>query len=102
MYLENNWNWEEKYPVVRVSFDTTFSKREELEEFIVSIQEKYAKEFEVKLNSKHVGLRNINLIEGIYQKTGRKVVLLIDEYGKPILDNIEKREIAEEIREVLE
>lgn len=44
----------------------------------------------------------------IYKKSGRKVVLLVDEYDKPILDNIDKKEIAgvgaptpEEIREVL-
>ncbi len=41
------------------------------------------------------------LIYKINKKAGKKVVLLIDEYDKPILDNIEKREIAEEIREVL-
>jgi hypothetical protein len=35
------------------------------------------------------------------QKTGQKVVVLIDEYDKPILDSIHKPELAMEIREEL-
>ncbi|MDQ7009975.1 MAG: AAA family ATPase, partial [Candidatus Gracilibacteria bacterium] len=36
-----------------------------------------------------------------YLKTGKKIVVLIDEYDKAILDNINKTEIAVEVREEL-
>ena len=41
------------------------------------------------------------LIEDLYKKYGQRVVVLIDEYDKPILDNIDNIEIAENIRKVL-
>ncbi|MEN3014674.1 MAG: AAA family ATPase [bacterium] len=37
----------------------------------------------------------------MYLKFNKQVVLLIDEYDKPILDNIETPDIAKEIREIL-
>ncbi|MEY4504856.1 MAG: hypothetical protein RL154_1153, partial [Pseudomonadota bacterium] len=41
------------------------------------------------------------LIHKAYQKHNQRVVVLIDEYDKPILDNIENPEIAREIRDEL-
>jgi hypothetical protein len=41
------------------------------------------------------------LIYKTYQKYGQKVVILIDEYDKPILDNIENTKVAREMRDVL-
>jgi len=43
------------------------------------------------------------LIEKAYYKYNKKVVVLIDEYDKPILDNIEKEnlDVAKENRELL-
>jgi hypothetical protein len=43
----------------------------------------------------------ITLIEELHAKYGRKVAILIDEYDKPILDNIGKPELAEAIRKTL-
>jgi len=43
----------------------------------------------------------ISLIQAVYEKYGKKVVILIDEYDKPILDNITDRENALTAREVL-
>ena len=41
------------------------------------------------------------LIESLYEKYGQRVVVLIDEYDKPILDNIDDMETAEANRKVL-
>jgi len=41
------------------------------------------------------------LIYKTYKKYGQKVVILIDEYDKPILDNIENTEVAREMRDGL-
>ena len=41
------------------------------------------------------------LIRGIYKNTGKRVVILVDEYDKPIVDFLDKPEIAEGNREVL-
>jgi len=76
LYLENNWNWNEKYPVIRISFDTTFKNAEELNEYIKVIQDKYAKNYQVKLHPKHIGTRMMKLIENISEKTNKKLVLI--------------------------
>jgi len=41
------------------------------------------------------------LIENIYEKYQQKVVILIDEYDKPILDNITDKKTALIAREIL-
>ncbi len=41
------------------------------------------------------------LIQELHHKTGQRVVVLVDEYDKPILDNITDPEIASELRDSL-
>jgi len=43
----------------------------------------------------------INMIEGLHEKCGKKVVILIDEYDKPILDRLADIETAEANRDIL-
>ena len=42
-----------------------------------------------------------NLIEKLYGKSGQKVVVLIDEYDKPLLDQLTDMKIAKANREIL-
>ena len=37
----------------------------------------------------------------IFKKTNKQIVFLVDEYDKPIIDNLDKPEIAKEMREEL-
>ena len=103
LFLENNWNWEEKYPVIRFDFsEQKVKSTEELEEFL---------NFKIKENAKRLGVEIetgryyytafMELITKTAETKKKQVILLIDEYDKPILDNIENREKAKEIREVL-
>lgn len=48
-----------------------------------------------------ISLRFENLIENIYEKTGRKVVILIDEYDKPLLDIEENEEMFDKHQRTL-
>ncbi len=41
------------------------------------------------------------LIHNVYKKYNQKVVVLIDEYDKPILDNVDTPDVALECREIL-
>ncbi|MEI8171520.1 MAG: ATP-binding protein [Rhodoferax sp.] len=103
---ETRWDWTKKHPVIRVSFsDGVLQNRAELDQRILDI---------LRLNREALGLqlppglpeRDIagnfsDLIRQAHRKTGQRAVVLIDEYDKPILDNITNSAVALEMREGL-
>jgi hypothetical protein len=103
LVIEDKWNWEETYPVIRIDFAEAQVKNadeleKELKATIIETGRKYGYEY----NKEYTINRNLRLlIEGIYEISKKQVVILVDEYDKPILDNIEKREEADRIREEL-
>ncbi len=102
LYLENHWNWSVRYPVIHISFGAgVIRSTEELLETIDYILRRNAEQEKLSLSEKLYNKRFEELIVKLHQKYSRPVVILIDEYDKPILDNIENRELALEIRENL-
>lgn len=102
LYLEKHWDWSVKHPVIYISFGAGVHRTvEELVETQQIIVEEHARNYGVTLHYHHVKNRFMELIKSLHQKYGEKVVVLIDEYDKPILDNIERPEVAAEIRESL-
>ena len=82
--LETEWK---EYPVFHLDFNgKNFTSATELvdtiETFIAQQEEKYGK----SLLAKTFGDRIAYVFEKAHEKTGRRVVVLIDEYDKPLLD----------------
>lgn len=93
----NNW---ETYPVLHFSFSTLSYKDLGLKKALNQAVNLKAAEFQVTLEREGLGQRFQELI----QKLGsgeKKVVLLIDEYDKPLIDYIDQQEQAEENRSTL-
>ena len=100
LLIEEQWNWEVTYPVIKISFSGGIHSKADLEADLLYI---------LKSNEKRLGLECENrvrpqhffaeLIEKAYEKYRQKVVILIDEYDKPILDNIENIPEALAIRD---
>ena len=102
LYLEESWDWSKKYPVVYISFGAGVHRSvEELQNTFQEIFLEHEKFYQVKLTYPSIKGRFKELIEILVEKCNQKVVVLIDEYDKPILDNIHKPEVAAEIREEL-
>jgi hypothetical protein len=103
LYIEEKWNWEESYPIIRIDFSKTQVRDEkELEKELRATIIETGKRYRYKYNKEYTINRNLELlIERIYEGSKKQVVILIDEYDKAILDNIEKKEEVERIREVL-
>ncbi len=102
LYLEKNWDWSQVYPVIRISFgEGVIETVEVLDKTIASLLSRCASEYKVKLEEELLNLRFMELIMKVSKEHNQKVVVLIDEYDKPILDRIEEKEIAIKIRDKL-
>jgi hypothetical protein len=102
LYLEKDWDWNVEYPVIDISFGGgVFENRKILDKTIQSILNKHALNNNLKLTEDNVHLKFRELIQHLSAKHNQRVVILVDEYDKPILDNIEQPDIAIDIREGL-
>ena len=103
LYIYDKWDWETTYPVIKISFGAGVVKS--LDELDDTIQEL------IEINEKRLGLECINntkhkkclgeLIRTAYEKYNQKLVILVDEYDKPILDNVTDKNLSKEIRDRL-
>lgn len=102
LYAEKHWDWSVRYPVLRFSFGSGVLGS--LSDLGQSLHEQLTY-YETRLNLPALfpdaRSRFKSLIYRLSEKTGQRVVILIDEYDKPILDRIEQPDIAREIREGL-
>ena len=102
LFLENNWNWDEQLPVLHISFGSgIFKDTDSLNSRFNYILSRFSEKYNVTLTEKNISDRFDELVRKISEKLNEKVVILIDEYDKPILDNIDKPSSAIEIRECL-
>ncbi|MFA9500660.1 ATP-binding protein [Mannheimia sp. E30BD] len=96
LYAEKHWDWGKKYPVIRISFGTNVTFDEE--RLIQILNEKLEELEEIHGLSEKSHLseaaRFQRIIKHIYTQTEQKVVVLVDEYDKPILDNLSTPEQA--------
>jgi len=100
LYIEEKWNWEEIYPVIRISFAKDIRRKEDLRNRIrEEIEKNYERNGEeMEEGKKDEGSLLERLVIKINKKKRKQVVVLIDEYDKPILDVIEDKKEAEEVR----
>ncbi|RTK99794.1 MAG: hypothetical protein EKK57_08695 [Proteobacteria bacterium] len=104
LYLEDNWDWGVTYPVIHFDFgaSSAYQSKETLLDIIWQTLLESAKEYKVEINQNLTyGSAFQQLIRNIADKHKQKVVILVDEYDKPILDNITNLDIAIELREML-
>jgi hypothetical protein len=96
---KSDYAWE-KYPVVSIDFSRKKAEnKEDLKGFILHQLKNIANKYGVSLERDQYDEAFDELLtklSGI-----NKVVILIDEYDKPIIDNIENKELAVELREIL-
>ncbi len=74
---------------------------QDLEIRFSSILKRHQEQAQLELQEMDLRERFAELIRKLFESTGQGVVILVDEYDKPILDNIEKPETAVAIREEL-
>jgi len=94
-----DYAWE-KHPVVRIDFSKEKAEnKDDLKGFILYQLKNIADKYGISLTRDKYYEAFDELLTQLSQIN--KVVILIDEYDKPIIDNIENKELAVEFREIL-
>ncbi len=94
--LEKEWK---EYPVLHFDLSLSHSvSKDTLERYLANLISINEKRLGVEISEGDINIRIQNLIECLYEKTGKQVVVLIDEYDAPIL-NVINRDSLEDIRD---
>jgi hypothetical protein len=102
LYLENNWDWSVSYPVLHFDLGIGLvQSKTELEVKLNSFLDAYFVQHQLNNQYNEISLKFNALIELLANKYQLPVVVLIDEYDKPILDNITNLPVAIEIKNSL-
>ena len=92
-----------KHPVLH--FDMSAAKHmdtKQLDDYLDYLLLPYEKQFGTEENKdKAPNIRFANIVKAAYEQTGRKVVLIIDEYDAPLLDVVHEEEQLPELRNVM-
>ena len=93
--LETEWN---TYPVFHVDFNgSDFTQEGVLEIVLEDYVEKWEKQYHIQANKElGIGLRFRDILEAVHKQTGRRAVVLVDEYDKPILDVLDLNSTLED------
>jgi len=88
LWIENKWNWAKTHPVIHISFNAIGYKTLGLEQALYDILTEIAQKNNIQLFKEAYDQRFRELIEKMGQL--QKVVLLLDEYDKALIDYLTK------------
>lgn len=99
LYIDGvDWKWE-AYPVLRLDLNTEkYYEEGLLDAAIDNLFSKWENLYDVELKAGSASSRFQNIIEAAHRKTGKQVVILVDEYDKPLVGNINDDRLFEHFR----
>ena len=100
LYIYDKWDFE-KYPVIKIDWSGDFKTMESTKKEAIKILRDNQENLEIECFEETPDICFEELIQKAYKKYKKPVVILIDEYDKPILDNIENPKRAIENRDFL-
>ena len=92
LYIYDKWKFEE-YPIIRISFSTLAYENNLLDYAIKKSLIEIAASYQIELKNEILKEQFKELIENLHQKHEKGVVILIDEYDKPLIDYLNKDDI---------
>ncbi len=102
LYIEDKYDFSQTFPVIEINFAGAMQTKEGIRQVFNGILKSNQKILGVKCD-KELDPANClkELIELTYDKYNKKVVVLVDEYDKPILDNITNQAIRDYAKDEL-
>ena len=98
--LEKDWI---QYPVLHLDLNgIAYNSDDVLDQVLNDKLCDWEAEYGITATSTVPGLRFQNIIDAAYESTGHKVVILIDEYDKPIVDNLVNPELVDNFKKTLQ
>jgi hypothetical protein len=103
LFAHDRWDWSVRYPVVRLSFaEGVLRGREELDRHIADQLRINQETLDLPCPQEmSLGACFGELLRQAHARFGQRAVVLVDEYDKPILDNLDRPDTAREMREGL-
>jgi len=100
LYIYDKWKWEKSYPVIRISFAKDIRSKQDLKEkMYYELRKNYIwNKLEMPKEIRDESILLEELIMRISERERKQVIVLVDEYDKPILDVIDNAKEAEEVR----
>ena len=99
LWIQDQWDWTKQHPVVHISFSSIGYKELGLEKAIENRLKEIAKKANIILKNKVLSQIFKELIEKL--SINNNVVILIDEYDKPIIDYLDDLPKAKEHQKTL-
>ncbi len=97
--IEKDWT---EYPVLHLSLaGGKHMEKDQLVRYLLYILKVNEEKFGIVNDSPDPNVRMLNLIKTVYEQTGQKVVVLIDEYDAPLLDVVHEDTSLDILREVM-
>jgi hypothetical protein len=93
LWIVDHWDWDQKYPVIHISFSNIGVQTLGLEKAIFEGIGENAERLGISLTKTTIDLQFKELVQKVAGNS--KVVILIDEYDKPIIDNLDDFALAE-------
>ena len=102
LHIHDHYDWSVRYPVLRLDFGSgNFDEPGILHKEVMAQLDAVEKETGVESHYDTASARFRHIIQMLHSQTGQRVVVLVDEYDKPILDALEEPEIARVNRDFL-
>jgi len=99
---EDQWDWSVKHPVLTFTFGgNNYAKEGQVEKDLIEQLTALSEQYQLTPTSTTCSGRFKELVRCAEKHHGKTVVVLIDEYDKPILDSLHKPEVAKANRDVL-
>ena len=97
--LEKDWI---KYPILHLDLNIEkYDTSESLDKILNDNLEYWESEYGTRPSETSFSLRFAGIIRRAYEKTGQRVVILVDEYDKPMLQAIGNEELQKQFRNTL-
>lgn len=96
------WDWKE-YPVMHFDFSTKeYTDDNSFSELVCDQLGSLEKEYGCECGCDYISSRFHNLIRAVYEKTNKKVVILVDNYDEPLLQTFHNTDLRKLFQEKIQ